>query len=225
MTALKDDVNINDASQDVKATHIDTKLEVIAIPVSDVDKAKEFYAGLGWRLDADFDNGKDFCVIQFTPPGSTCSVVFGRNVTTSAPGSVQGLLIAADIEAARADLAMHGVNVSEVFHCAIGFGCRFPGRPGRVTGLHPERLSYGSYFSFRDPDGNSWDVQEVTTRQAGRVTGDRAYSSASDLSQAMQRAAVAHGQHEKRIGRAEPNWPDWYAEYMVREQKGEALPQ
>jgi catechol 2,3-dioxygenase-like lactoylglutathione lyase family enzyme len=225
MTALNDDVNINDASQNVKSTHIDTKLEVIAIPVSDVDKSKAFYAGLGWRLDADFDNGKDFRVIQFTPPGSGCSVVFGRNVTTSVPGSVQGLLVVSDIEAARAELVSRGVEAGEVFHCAIGFGCRFPGRPGRVVDRHPERLSYGSYVSFSDPDGNSWDIQEVTTRRPGRVTGDTTYSSESDLSHAMRRAAAAHGQHEKRTGRADPNWADWYAEYMVREQTGQAPPQ
>jgi catechol 2,3-dioxygenase-like lactoylglutathione lyase family enzyme len=225
MAAQNSVASIDDASQNVKAAHMDTKLEVIAIPVSDVDKAKEFYAGLGWRLDADFDNGKDFRVIQFTPTGSGCSVVFGRNVTTSTPGSVQGLLIVSDIEAARADLAMRGVNASEVFHCATGLGCRFPGRPGRVIGPHPERLSYGSYLSFSDPDGNSWDVQEVTTRRPGRVDGAPTYSSAHDLSQALRRAAAAHGQHEKRTGQADPNWPDWYAEYLVREQTGEVLPE
>jgi catechol 2,3-dioxygenase-like lactoylglutathione lyase family enzyme len=225
MATLKGVVHISDASQNVKATHIDTKLEVIVIPVSDVDKAKEFYAGLGWRLDADFDNGKDFRVIQFTPPGSGCSVVFGRNVTTSARGSAQGLLIVSDIEAARAGLAVRGVNASEVFQCAAEFGCRFPGRGGRVIGPQPARISYGSYFSFCDPDENSWDVQEVTTRRPGRVARDTFYSSASDLSHALQRAAAAHGQHEKRMGQADTNWTDWYAEYMVREQKGEALQQ
>jgi len=225
MTALKDDVNINDASQDLKATHIDTKLEVIAIPVSDVDKAKEFYLGLGWRLDADFDNGKDFRVVQLTPPGSGCSVVFGKNVTTTMPGSANGLLVVSDIEAARADLATRGINASEVFHCAAGFGCRFPGRPGRANGLHPQRLSYGSYLSFSDPDGNSWDIQEVTTRRPGRVAGDTSYASPYDLSQALRRAAAAHGQHEKLTGQPDPNWADWYAEYLVREQSGEALPE
>jgi len=225
MTALKDDANINDASQDLKATHIDTKLEVIAIPVSDVDKAKKFYLGLGWRLDADFDNGKDFRVVQFTPPGSGCSVVFGKNVTTTIPGSANGLLVVSDIEAARADLATRGINASELFHCAAGFGCRFPGRSGRANGLHPERLSYGSYLSFSDPDGNSWDIQEVTTRRPGRVAGDTSYTSAYDLSKALRRAAAAHGQHEKRTGQSDPNWADWYAEYLVREQTGEALPE
>jgi catechol 2,3-dioxygenase-like lactoylglutathione lyase family enzyme len=225
MSTLNEAAPISDTSQTVKAKLIDTKLEVITIPVSDVDKAKEFYAGLGWRLDADFDNGKDFRVIQFTPPGSGCSVVFGRNVSTSAPGSAQGLLTVSDIEAARAELVTRSVNASEVFHCAKGLGCRFPGRPGRVSGTHPEGLSYGSYFSFSDPDGNSWDIQEVTTRLPGRVAGDTTYTSAYDLSQALQRAAAAHGEHEKRSGQADSHWADWYAEFMAREQKGEAPPQ
>jgi catechol 2,3-dioxygenase-like lactoylglutathione lyase family enzyme len=198
---------------------------VIVIPVSDVDRAKEFYARLGWRLDADYDDGKDFRVIQFTPHGSGCSVAFGKNVTTSAPGSIQGLLIVSDIEAARADLIARGVDASELFHCATGPGCRFPGRAGRVIGSHPERLSYGSYLSFSDPDGNSWQFQEVTKRRPGRVAGDTTYSSAYDLSQALRRAAAKHGEHEKRTGQADPDWPDWYAEYLVREQKGEAPPQ
>jgi catechol 2,3-dioxygenase-like lactoylglutathione lyase family enzyme len=225
MAVLKSEVRISDASQNVKGTHIDAKLEVIVIPISDVDRAKEFYVRLGWRLDADFDNGNDFRVLQFTAPGSWCSVVFGKNVTASVPGSAQGLLIVSDIEAARADLLARGVDASEVFHCATGFGCRFPGRAGRVSGPHPERLSYGSYLSFSDPDGNGWQLQEVTTRRPGRVAGDTTYTSAYDLSQALQRAAAAHGQHEKRTGQADPNWADWYAEYMVHEQSGKALPQ
>ena len=225
MTALNVDANINDALQITKDKHVDTRLEVIVIAVSDVDRAKEFYARLGWRLDADFDNGKDFRVIQFTPPGSGCSVVFGRNVTTTAPGSANGLLVVSDIEAACADLIARGVDADEMFHCANGLGCRFPGRSGRVNGPHPERVSYGSYLSFSDPDGNSWQLQEVTTRRPGRVAGDMTYTSANDLSQALQRAAAAHGQHEKRTGQADPNWAEWYAEYLVREQMGDALPQ
>jgi len=208
------------------------KLEVVIIPVSDVDQAKEFYARLGWRLDADVVSGAGSRLIQFTPPGSGCSIQFGANlfgatVTTSAPGSAQGLyLIASNIEAARDELIAHGVDASEVFHCATGYACRFPGNNGRVSGPEPERGSYGSFVSFRDPDGNGWLVQEVTTRLPGRVEpAATSFGSASDLASALRRAAEAHGQHEKRIGHADPSWPDWYADYIVREQSGLDLPQ
>ena len=205
---------------------VDMKLEVVVIPVSDVDRAKEFYSRLGWRLDADRAAGNGFRLIQFTPPGSGSSVQFGANLTSAAPGSAQAmLLIVSDIEAARRQLVAHGVDASEVFHCATGTGCRFPGIDVRVSGPHPEHLSYGSFVSFKDPDGNSWVLQEVTKRLAGRVTGDTTYSSVRDLAQAMTRAAMAHGKHEARTGKADPNWPDWYAEFMVREQSGEELPQ
>ena len=208
---------------------VDMKLEVVVIPVSDVDRAKEFYGRLGWRLDADFDNGEGFRVMQFTPPGSGCSVIFGKNVTAAAPGSAQGLyLIVSDIEAARDELVAHGVNASEVFHDADGVhsGADQPYLFGRlrVSGPDPEHRSYRSFVSFSDPDGNGWLLQEVTTRLPGRVAGNTTYASAGDLSQALQRAAAAHGQHEARTGQADPNWPDWYAEYMVREQAGEELP-
>ena len=209
---------------------VDTKLEIVVIPVSDVDRAKQFYSErLGWRLDADFDNGKDFRVIQFTPPGSGCSVIFGKNVTAAAPGTAQGLyLIVSDIEAARQELLGRGVKVSDVFHDAGSvhsgpddpylFGCV------RVSGADPEHRSYRSFASFKDPDGNGWLFQEITTRLPGRVAGETTYSSASDLAQALRRAEAAHGEHEKRIGHADPNWPDWYAEYMVRELAGKELP-
>ena len=208
---------------------VDMKLEVVVIPVSDVDRAKEFYGRLGWRLDADFDNGEGFRVMQFTPPGSGCSVIFGKNVTAAAPGSAQGLyLVVSDIEAARDELVAHGVNASEVFHDADGVhsGADQPYLFGRlrVSGPDPEHRSYRSFVSFSDPDGNGWLLQEVTTRLPGRVAGDTTYASASDLSQALQRAAAAHGRHEALTGQADPNWPDWYAEYMVREQAGEELP-
>ena len=217
-------------SNDATVARVDMKFEVVVIPVSDVDRAKEFYGRLGWRLDADYDNGDDFRVIQFTPPGSGCSVIFGKNVTAAAPGSAQGLyLIVSDIEAARDELVAHGVDATEVFHDAGGvyagtdppylFGRR------RVSGPDPEHRSYRSFVSFSDPDGNGWLLQEVTTRLPGRVAGDTTYASAGDLSQALQRAAAAHGQHEARTGQADPNWPDWYAEYMVREQAGEELPE
>ncbi len=208
---------------------IDTKLEIVVIPVSDASRAKEFYARLGWRLDADFDNGKDFRVIQFTPPGSGCSVIFGKNVTAAAPGSSQGLyLIVSDIAAARKELLGLGVEVSEVFHNeGVYAGPDEPYLFGRlrVSGLDPEHRSYRTFASFHDPDGNGWLFQEITARLPGRVTGDTTYTSASDLAGALRRAAAAHGQHEARIGQADANWPDWYAAYMVAEQAGKELPQ
>jgi len=217
-------------SNDATETRVDMKFEVVVIPVSDVNRAKEFYGRLGWRLDADYDNGDDFRVIQFTPPGAGCSVIFGKNVTAAAPGSAQGLyLIVSDIEAARDELVAHGVDASEVFHDAGGVyaGTDQPYLFGRlrVSGPDPEHRSYRSFVSFSDPDGNGWLLQEVTTRLPGRVAGNTTYASAGDLSQALQRAAAAHGQHEARTGQADPNWPDWYAEYMVREQAGKELPQ
>jgi len=203
---------------------------VVVIPVSDVDRAKEFYGRLGWRLDADFAEGDDFRVIQFTPPGSACSVIFGKNVTAAAPGSAQGLyLIVSGIEAARAELVAHGVDATEVFHDggSVHAGTDQPYLFGRlrVSGPDPEHRSYHSFVSFNDPDGNGWLLQEITTRLPGRVAGVTTYASAGDLSQALRRAEAAHGQHEARTGQADKNWPDWYAEYMVREQSGEELPQ
>jgi catechol 2,3-dioxygenase-like lactoylglutathione lyase family enzyme len=207
------------------ARRVDMKLEVVVIPVSDVDRAKRFYGSLGWRLDADVVTGDDFRVVQFTPPGSGSSIIFGKNVTSAEPGSVQGLhLIVSDIGAARDELVGRGVEVSEVFH-DIGGVFHHAGVDGRVSGPDPHRRSYGSFASFSDPDGNGWLFQEVTTRLPGRI--DRAattFASASDLASALRRAAAAHGRHEERTGEADPNWPDWYAEYMVREQGGEELP-
>jgi catechol 2,3-dioxygenase-like lactoylglutathione lyase family enzyme len=197
------------------------KLEVITIPVSDVDRAKAFYANLGWRLDADFNHGGRG--IQFTPPGSDCSIHFGTHLTAAAPGSVQGLfLIVSDIQAAREDLVQRGVRVSEVFHYA---GLNRLDPAARLSGPAPDRSSYGSFVSFSDPDGNGWLVQEVTTRLPGRVDASTtAFSSANDLANAMRRASVAHGEHEKRTGQPDANWPDWYAAYMVAEQAGGELP-
>ena len=214
---------------DATVARVDMKFEVVVIPVSDIDRAKEFYGRLGWRLDADYDNGDDFRVIQFTPTGSGCSVIFGKNVTAAAPGSAQGLyLIVSDIGAARDELIAHGVDATAVFHDAGGVyaGTDQPYLFGRlrVSGPDPGHRSYRSFLSFSDPDGNGWLMQEVTTRLPGRVAGATTFASAGDLSQAMQRAAAAHGQHEARTGQADPNWPDWYAEYMVREQAGEELP-
>ena len=207
---------------------MDEKLEVIVIPVSDVDRAKEFYGSLGWRLDADLAAGDNFRIVQLTPPGSGCSIQFGTGVTSAVPGSVQDMyLIVSDIEAARAELVARGIQVSEVFHeGAPGARFRHQGANGRVSGPAPEDASYGSFVSFSDPDGNSWLFQEVTTRLPGRVNpAVTSFGSASDLADAMRRASAAHGEHEKRIGEADANWPDWYARYMVAEQAGTELPQ
>jgi catechol 2,3-dioxygenase-like lactoylglutathione lyase family enzyme len=207
---------------------IDMKIEAVVIPVSNVDRAKEFYGNLGWRLDADFPFDNGFRVVQFTPPGSACSLQFGANITPAAPGSAHGLyLIVSDVEAARDELAARGTQISEVFHTGTP-GAQFhpDDASGRVSGLAPEHASYSSFATFSDPDGNSWLFQEVTTRLPGRVDpAATSYSTASDLASALRRAEAAHGQHEKRIGHADPNWPDWYAEYMVREQAGEEVPQ
>jgi catechol 2,3-dioxygenase-like lactoylglutathione lyase family enzyme len=209
---------------------VDQRLEVIVIPVSDVDRAKAFYARLGWRLDADFASGDDWRVIQFTPPGSACSVIFGRNVTAAAPGSARGLyLIVSDLEAARTDLLDRGVEVSAPFHGAgdVHAGTDEPYLSGsvRVSGADPKRGSYGSYASFSDPDGNGWLFQEVTTRLPGRIAGDgTTFASQAALAAALRRAAAAHGEHEKRTGGHDENWADWYADYIVREQAGQPLP-
>jgi catechol 2,3-dioxygenase-like lactoylglutathione lyase family enzyme len=220
------EVRSGDASGKAGVATADMKLEVVVVPVADVDRAKRFYAGLGWRLDADVAAGDDFRLVQFTPPGSGCSVQFGTGLTPSMPGSAQALyLIVSDVEAARADLVAHGVDAGEVFHCATGFACRFPGNvDGRVSGPAPDHGTYGSFLTFSDPDGNGWLLQEVTTRLPGRVAGDTTYASAGDLARALRRAEAAHGEHEARTGQADPDWPDWYAEYMVREQSGEELP-
>jgi catechol 2,3-dioxygenase-like lactoylglutathione lyase family enzyme len=226
---MANEVQSNDATSAARA---DMKFEIAVIPVSDADRAKEFYGGkLGWRLDADYDYGSDFRVIQFTPPGSGCSVIFGKNVTGATPGSAQGLyLIVSDIAAARAELLSHGVEVSEVFHNeGVYAGPDEPYLFGRlrVNGPDPEHRSYRSFASFHDPDGNGWIFQEITTRLAGRIdSAATSFASANDLASALRRAAAAHGEHEKRTdGQRDENWPDWYAEYMVREQAGEALPQ
>jgi catechol 2,3-dioxygenase-like lactoylglutathione lyase family enzyme len=206
---------------------MDEKLEVVTIPVSDVDRAKGFYGGLGWRLDADRAVGANFRIVQLTPPGSECSIQFGTGMTSAAPGSAAGLyLTVSDIGAARADLVARGVAASEVFHeAALGDRFHHDGDSGRVSGRAPHDASYGSFVSFADPDGNSWLVQEITTRLPGRVdAAATSFTSASDLADAMRRAEAAHGEHEKRIGAADPDWPDWYARYMAAEQAGTELP-
>jgi catechol 2,3-dioxygenase-like lactoylglutathione lyase family enzyme len=208
-----------------RARMVDMKLEVIVIPVSDVDRAKRFYGGLGWRLDADIVRGDDFRVVQFTPPGSGCSIIFGTGVSSAVPGSAQGLhLIVSDIEAARAELVERGVDVSEPFH-DVGGVFHHAGHEGRLSGPDASRRSYASFASFSDPDGNGWLFQEVTVRLQGRVDADHtAFTSSTQLATALRRAAAAHGEHEKRTGQQDANWPDWYAEYIVREQAGERLP-
>ena len=199
---------------------VDLKLEVLAIPVSDVDRAKRFYGEtLGWRLDGEFIVGDDFRALQYTPPGSPCSIHFGKGVTPAAPGSARGLfLVVTDIVAARAELVDRGVKISEVFHTAG------PGKPP-IGGPDPQRRSYFSYASFEDPDGNAWLLQEVTQRLPGRVdASETTYGSLNDLANAMRRAETAHGEHEKRLGQRDADWPSWYAAYMIAEQSGKPLP-
>jgi catechol 2,3-dioxygenase-like lactoylglutathione lyase family enzyme len=205
---------------------LDLKLEVVVIPVSDVDRAKEFYEQLGWRLDADFPFDNGFRVVQFTPSGSDCSVQFGSNITSATPGSSAGLyLVVPDVQAARADLIARGADVSEVFYPGTpGAQFQTDDTSGRVNGAAPDHASYSSFATFTDPDGNGWLLQEVTTRLPGRVETETAFSSAADLASALRRAAAAHGEHEKRTGQADENWPDWYASYMVAEQASGELP-
>jgi catechol 2,3-dioxygenase-like lactoylglutathione lyase family enzyme len=201
----------------------DMKLEVVIIPVADVERAKKFYGGLGWRLDADFAFDNGFRVLQLTPPGSACSVQFGTKVTSAAPGSAQGLyLIVSDVEAARAELAARGVEVSEVFHAGTP-GAQF-GKDGRVSGPAPDHATYSSFATFSDPDGNGWLLQEVTARLPGRIDAETAFASPADLASALRRAEAAHGEHEKRTGQRDADWPRWYAGYMVAEQAGTELP-
>jgi predicted enzyme related to lactoylglutathione lyase len=207
------------------APKADMKFEVVVIPVSDVDRAKQFYAALGWRLDIDFAASTQYRVVQFTPPGSGSSIIFGIGITPTAPGSVQGLyLIVSDIEDARAELIDRGVKVSEPFHDAGGIFHHLDGE-GIVTGLHPQRKSYGSYLSFNDPDGNGWFLQEVTARLPGHeLSSDVEFDSSTELARALRRAAAAHGEHERRIGKRDIDWADWYADYISSEQAGKALP-
>lgn len=197
---------------------IEMKLEVIVIPVSDVERAKQFYGGLGWRLDADFVVGDAFRVVQFTPPGSAASIHFGTGITAAAPGSLTGLyLVVTDIEAARAELLERGVDVSDVFHRMVG--------EEPQSGPDPEKRSYASFATFRDPDGNGWLLQEITTRLPGRVEArDTSFTSSGELAEALRRAEAAHTEHEKRTGERDAEWPAWYAEYIVAEQAGNPLP-
>ncbi|KAA0695610.1 glyoxalase [Neorhizobium sp. P12A] len=210
----------------ITTDELEMKLEVVVVPVSDVDKAKAFYTGLGWRLDADVSGLDGFRVVQVTPPGSPCSVIFGSKVTSAAAGSAQGLhLIVSDIERARATVAARGVQISDVFH-DVGGVFHHQGGEGRISGPHPSRDSYGSFASFSDPDGNGWVFQEITARLPGRVEADLTrFSSKTDLAEALKRAAAAHGKYEEENGgKHDEDWPHWYAAYMVAEQHGATLP-
>jgi len=218
---------VNDPT-DYQKIRIDTKLEVVVIPVADVERAKEFYVKLGWRLDADFRYDNGFRVVQLTPPGSAASIQFGTKITQAAPGSAQNLyLVVSDITAARGQLAARGADVSEVFHPGEpGAAFQADGAGARIPGASPDHASYSSFATFSDPDGNRWLLQEVTTRLPGRIDpSNTLFVSATELANALRRAEIAHGQHEKRTGQRDANWPDWYAAYIVAEQAGHELPQ
>jgi catechol 2,3-dioxygenase-like lactoylglutathione lyase family enzyme len=198
---------------------VDMRLEVDIIPVSDVDIAKDFYERLGWRLDADVAPMDGLRIVQFTPPGSATSITFGLGLTTAAPGSAEGGLVVSDIEAAHDEFAGRGIDVSDIWH-----GPPFPVE-AREPGTDPEHTSYGSFFSFTDPDSNTWLVQEVTTRLPGRINAaETCYVSALDLEAALRRAEAAHAKHEAQSGESDENWPAWYAAFMVNEQIGKDPP-
>jgi catechol 2,3-dioxygenase-like lactoylglutathione lyase family enzyme len=217
---------LSNASLDAAVGQVDMHLEIMIIPVADVDRAKEFYQRLGWRLDDDAAPLDGLRIVQFTAPGSGASITFGTGLTAAVPGSAEGGLTVPDIEAAYDELARRGVDPSQIWH-----GPPFPVE-ARQPGPDPERTSYGSFCSFSDPDGNTWLVQEVTTRRPGRIAGDTAYASTTDLTGALQRAGAAHVEHQKRTGRShllhrsgqDENWPAWYAAYMVAEQSGTGTP-
>ena len=206
---------------------MEMNLEAVVIPVSDVDRAKEFYAKLGWRLDADFKFDNGFRVVQFTPPGSGCSVQFGARISSAPPGSARDTyLVVADINAARGELVARGVEVSGVFQ-AVTPGAQFQpvGNSGRVSGPALDHASYSSFATFSDPDGNGWLLQEITTRLPGRIEAEATtYASPNDLAEALRRAEAAHGQHEAMMGQSDKNWPDWYANFMTSEQHGTEFP-
>ena len=216
--SLSTSIGTSDAAI-TKPSAIDMKLEVAVIPVADVERAKRFYGDLGWRQDADFSVGDAFRVVQFTPPGSPCSIHFGTGITAAEPGSAESTyLIVSDIVAARAELVRRGAEIGGVFHRAG------PGAPA-IAGRDPEGRSYVSFATFSDPDGNSWLLQEVTQRLPGRVdAANTTFSSPAALAAALRRAADAHGEHEKQTGKHDEGWPDWYAEYIVAEQTGSPLP-
>jgi catechol 2,3-dioxygenase-like lactoylglutathione lyase family enzyme len=201
----------------------DLKLEAVVIPVSDVDRAKAFYERLGWRLDADLGD-EAFRIVQFNPPGSDCSIQFGTGLTAAAPGSAQNLLVVSDVDVAHDDLAAKGADPSEVFHDGSGGYNRWDSST-RAAGPDPDRRTYASFLEFTDPDGNLWQLQEITSRLPGRIDATTAtFSSVDELRGALERAAAAHGEHEKRLGKADEQWPEWYAAYMLAESLGDELP-
>jgi catechol 2,3-dioxygenase-like lactoylglutathione lyase family enzyme len=198
------------------AERVDTKIEVAVIPVADADRSKEFYAKLGWRLDADFPFNNGFRVVQFTPPGSGCSVQFGTKMTSAEPGSAQGLyLIVSDVASARKDLVARGIEVSEVFHAGTP-GAQFQtDGSGRISGPAPERATYNSFATFRDPDGNGWLFQEITTRLPGRGLSSLDVATLTEL---LQEAEKHHSEYEPTAPKHE--WSSWYAAYIVARQDG-----
>ena len=219
--------DVHNTGHNAAVGNVDMKFENHIIPVSDIDRAKQFYQRLGWRLDGDDAPLPGLRIVQFTPPGSAASVTFGTGITTAAPGSAEGGLIVSDIEAAHDDLVGRGIDASEIWH-----GPPFPPE-ARQPGPDPQRTSYGSFLSFTDPDGNFWLVQEVTTRLPGRIhAASTAFASMADLAGALRRAEAAHAEHEKRAGRSHlfhrsghnEDWPAWYAAYLVAEQAGTDLP-
>jgi len=218
-------VHSKSALEAPKARTLDMKFEFVVIAVSDVDRAKEFYSKLGWKLDMDFVRGEDFRVIQFTPPGSPASIIFGRGITSAKPGSAQGLyLVVSDIETARSELLARGAAVSELFHDGGGV-FHHAGNEGRLSGLAPQRRSYGTFAAFKDPDGNAWWLQEVTVRLPGHgSSGDTTFSSSIELAGALRRAQAAHAEQEQRMGLRDTDWANWYADYIVLEQAGKPLP-
>jgi catechol 2,3-dioxygenase-like lactoylglutathione lyase family enzyme len=210
--------SIEHATDTPTAATVDLKLEVVVIPVSDVDRAKRFYGSLGWRLDADFAFDNGFRVVQLTPPGSGCSVQFGTNITSAAPGSAQGLyLIVSEIEAARDELIARGAEISEVFHAgAPGAQFRRDGTSGRVSGPAPDHASYGSFATFSDPDGNSWLLQEIKARLPGRGLS----MDVASLTELLREAEKRHGDYEPTAPKH--HWSGWYASYIVARERGRA---
>ena len=208
-----------DATKANAAATVDLKIEVVAIPVADVDRTKRFYEGLGWRVDADFTNGSDWHLVQMTPPGSPTSVMFGKGFTTAAPGSLQGtFLVVDDVEAARAALIARGAEVSEVFHFENNL-LRVVDKGGRVPGPDPKRASYFSFASFTDPDGNSWLLQEIKTRFPGRGFS----SDVASMTTLLQEAEKSHGTFEATAPKH--HWSDFYAAYIVAREQGHTAEQ
>jgi len=221
-TLVKSDVRATLQSQEERKGMpvMNMKLEVLVIPVSDADRAKRFYEKAGFRLDIDFATGEDYRVIQFTPPGSEASIIFGKGITSGRPGSIDRMVLAVyDIAAARKELQAREIEVGEVFHDAAGGlgGGFIEDAGGRAAGPDPQGRSYGSYATFRDPDGNVWMLQEIKERLPGRETQDASSGNTLGiLLDALKVTAIAHGAHEKELGKPDPDWPQWYAGHMTQ---------